>query len=150
MCVFTIRWRIIVYVCFHKSLAYNCICVFMTWQLAGEEGGSKSDLGLHPRDIDAFWLQRKLSKHYPDDPTMAQTKAGEVLQTLKVGKPDSHMTVTWYTYKQIITIWKSIKFQFENWKKISFHFLVHYIFTFMSPCLHCILKFMCTYLHYSR
>ena len=81
----------------------------MTWQLAGEEGGSKSDSGLHPRDIDAFWLQRKLSKHYPDDPTMAQTKAGEVLQTLKVGKPDSHMTVTWYTYnmkKHKVSVWK--------------------------------------------
>nr|XP_022344638.1 U5 small nuclear ribonucleoprotein 200 kDa helicase-like [Crassostrea virginica] len=56
--------------------------------LAGEEGGSKSDSGLHPRDIDAFWLQRKLSKHYPDDPTMAQTKAGEVLQTLKSSGDD--------------------------------------------------------------
>lgn len=58
--------------------------VVLCFQLAGEDGGNKSDSGLHPRDIDAFWLQRKLSKHYPDDPTMAQTKAGEVLQTLKV------------------------------------------------------------------
>lgn len=56
--------------------------------LAGEDGGNKSDSGLHPRDIDAFWLQRKLSKHYPDDPTMAQTKAGEVLQTLKSASDD--------------------------------------------------------------
>lgn len=56
--------------------------------LAGEDGGNKSDAGLHPRDIDAFWLQRKLSKHYPDDPTMAQTKAGEVLQTLKSASDD--------------------------------------------------------------
>ncbi|XP_061184302.1 U5 small nuclear ribonucleoprotein 200 kDa helicase-like isoform X1 [Saccostrea echinata] len=56
--------------------------------LAGEDGGNKSDSGLHPRNIDAFWLQRKLSKHYPDDPTMAQTKAGEVLQILKTAGDD--------------------------------------------------------------
>jgi len=43
----------------------------------------KSDKGLHPHDIDAFWLQRKLSKHY-DDPMLAQTRAGEVLAILKV------------------------------------------------------------------
>ena len=43
----------------------------------------KSDRGLHPHDIDAFWLQRKLSKHY-DDPMLAQTRAGEVLAILKV------------------------------------------------------------------
>ena len=38
---------------------------------------SKSDSSssgiLHPRDIDAFWLQRNLSKFY-DDPHVAQTK----------------------------------------------------------------------------
>jgi len=43
----------------------------------------KSDRGLHPHDIDAFWLQRKLSKHY-DDPMLAQTRAAEVLAILKV------------------------------------------------------------------
>jgi len=54
-------------------------------QLAGrDESAGKSDAGLHPRDIDAFWLQRKLSKYYPDDPTMAQTRALEVLEILKV------------------------------------------------------------------
>ena len=45
---------------------------------------SKSDEGLHARDIDAFWLQRKLSKYYPDDPTTAQAKSKEVLNILKV------------------------------------------------------------------
>ena len=44
----------------------------------------KDDDGLHPRDIDAFWLQRKLSKYYPDDPTTAQAKSKEVLNILKV------------------------------------------------------------------
>ena len=42
------------------------------------DGKSKSDSSsssgiLHPRDIDAFWLQRNLSKFY-DDPHVAQTK----------------------------------------------------------------------------
>lgn len=37
---------------------------------------------LTPHDIDAFWLQRKLSKVY-DDPTVAQTKSQEVLEILK-------------------------------------------------------------------
>ena len=53
-------------------------------QLAGgDDVLGKSDKGLHPHDIDAFWLQRKLSKHY-DDPMLAQTRAGEVLAILKV------------------------------------------------------------------
>lgn len=37
---------------------------------------------LQPHQIDAFWLQRKLSKVY-DDPTQAQTKVKEVLDILK-------------------------------------------------------------------
>lgn len=45
----------------------------------------KSERGLHPRDIDAFWLQRKLRQYY-DDPMVAQTKAGEVLDILKVSQ----------------------------------------------------------------
>ena len=56
----------------------NCLCQI------SEDTGSKADSGLHPRDIDAFWIQRKLSKHYPDDPNMAQTKAKEVVEILKV------------------------------------------------------------------
>lgn len=54
----------------------------------GDESGGKSDSGLHPRDIDAFWLQRKLSKYYPDDPTTAQTRAQEVLEILKSASDD--------------------------------------------------------------
>ncbi|KAK3589739.1 hypothetical protein CHS0354_021060 [Potamilus streckersoni] len=54
----------------------------------GDEMSKKSGDRLHPRDIDAFWLQRKLSKYYPDDPTMAQTKAGEVLEILKNSSDD--------------------------------------------------------------
>ncbi|GAB6023297.1 hypothetical protein CHUAL_008104 [Chamberlinius hualienensis] len=49
---------------------------------SGQETASKSDKALHPRDIDAFWLQRCLSRSY-DDPMVAQAKAGEVLEILK-------------------------------------------------------------------
>ena len=49
-------------------------------------GGSRSDRskssGLSPREIDAFWLQRKLSKAF-EDPVTARKKAEEVLQELK-------------------------------------------------------------------
>jgi pre-mRNA-splicing helicase BRR2 len=38
---------------------------------------------LHPRDIDAFWLQRQLSRFY-DDAIISQKKADEVLEILKV------------------------------------------------------------------
>ncbi|KAL1414758.1 hypothetical protein MTO96_007229 [Rhipicephalus appendiculatus] len=56
--------------------------------IAGREGGRKgSKSGLHPREIDAYWLQRKLSKFY-DDPVVAQTKAGEVLDILKTAVDD--------------------------------------------------------------
>lgn len=60
---------------------------------------------LHPRDIDAFWLQRQLSRFY-DDAIVSQKKADEVLEILKVwprkttsvGKNNSaswHMGSTW-------------------------------------------------------
>lgn len=39
---------------------------------------------LHPRDIDAFWLQRQLSRFY-NDAIVSQKKADEVLEILKVG-----------------------------------------------------------------
>lgn len=38
---------------------------------------------LHPRDIDAFWLQRQLSRFY-DDAIVSQKRADEVLEILKV------------------------------------------------------------------
>lgn len=41
---------------------------------------------LHPRDIDAFWLQRQLSRFY-DDAIVSQKKADEVLEILKVCHP---------------------------------------------------------------
>lgn len=57
----------------------------------GSDSKSKSDSSssgiLHPRDIDAFWLQRNLSKFY-DDPHVAQTKAQEVMEILKQAHDD--------------------------------------------------------------
>lgn len=43
---------------------------------------SKSSKSLQPYEIDAFWLQRKLSKIY-EDPTQAQTKVKEIIDILK-------------------------------------------------------------------
>lgn len=43
---------------------------------------------LHPRDIDAFWLQRQLSRFY-DDAIVSQKKADEVLDILKVSPSPS-------------------------------------------------------------
>lgn len=49
---------------------------------SGELMSSKKK-DLHPRDIDAFWLQRQLSRFY-DDAIVSQKKADEVLEILKV------------------------------------------------------------------
>lgn len=48
---------------------------------------SKTTSAIHPREIDAFWLQRNLSKAY-DDPVVAQQKAADVLKILKVARDD--------------------------------------------------------------
>uniref|UniRef100_A0AAY4EQZ5 Helicase ATP-binding domain-containing protein n=1 Tax=Denticeps clupeoides TaxID=299321 RepID=A0AAY4EQZ5_9TELE len=42
---------------------------------------------LHPRKIDAFWLQRQLSRFY-DDAIISQKKANEVLEILKTASDD--------------------------------------------------------------
>ena len=44
--------------------------------------GVTKEKALQSHQIDAFWLQRKLSKVY-DDPTQAQTKVKEVIEILK-------------------------------------------------------------------
>lgn len=45
---------------------------------------SNKSKSLQPYEIDAFWLQRKLSKIY-EDPTQAQTKVKEIIDILKEG-----------------------------------------------------------------
>ncbi|XP_072387732.1 U5 small nuclear ribonucleoprotein 200 kDa helicase [Diabrotica undecimpunctata] len=47
----------------------------------------KKEKALHPLDIDAYWLQRKLSKIY-DDAMVSQAKAGEVLNVLRDASDD--------------------------------------------------------------
>ncbi|XP_070541263.1 U5 small nuclear ribonucleoprotein 200 kDa helicase-like [Ptychodera flava] len=55
--------------------------------LAGESLIEEKKKELHPRDIDAFWLQRQLRKFY-DDPNVSQTKSAEVLDILKNAADD--------------------------------------------------------------
>lgn len=59
----------------------GCLC-FSQLGAAGDVLSAKKK-DLHPRDIDAFWLQRQLSRFY-DDAIMSQKKADEVLDILKV------------------------------------------------------------------
>lgn len=47
----------------------------------------EKELKIHPREVDAYWLQRKLSKYF-DDPVVAQSKAAEVLKILKIARDD--------------------------------------------------------------
>lgn len=47
----------------------------------------KKERSLHPLDIDAYWLQRKLSKIY-DDAMVSQAKATEVLNVLRDASDD--------------------------------------------------------------
>lgn len=47
----------------------------------------KKERTLHPLDIDAYWLQRKLSKIY-DDAMVSQAKAAEVLNVLRDASDD--------------------------------------------------------------
>ena len=53
--------------------------------LEGASGSRPKSAGLSPREIDAFWLQRKLSKAF-EDPVTARKKAEEVLEELKKAK----------------------------------------------------------------
>ncbi|XP_019626472.1 PREDICTED: U5 small nuclear ribonucleoprotein 200 kDa helicase-like [Branchiostoma belcheri] len=48
----------------------------------------KGNKNLHPRDIDAYWLQRQLGKIY-DDPIVSQKRAEEILEILKTAS-DNH------------------------------------------------------------
>ncbi|XP_046658562.1 putative U5 small nuclear ribonucleoprotein 200 kDa helicase [Homalodisca vitripennis] len=50
--------------------------------LGGGEETGKKEKSLHPLDIDAYWLQRRLSKFY-DDAMVSQAKAAEVLSILR-------------------------------------------------------------------
>lgn len=62
---------------------YETINIF---QLGGTEE-MKKEKPLHPLDIDAYWLQRRLSRIY-DDAMMSQEKATEVLAVLKDAADD--------------------------------------------------------------
>lgn len=59
---------------------------FVLFQLGNVEE-LKKDKSLHPLDIDAYWLQRRLSKVY-NDAMVSQAKAKEVLNVLKEANDD--------------------------------------------------------------
>lgn len=69
--------------CTHSPPSSSCTLYLIPFgsQLVGgeeTEGPSrKKEKTLHPLDIDAYWLQRRLSKIY-DDAMVSQAKAGEV------------------------------------------------------------------------
>ncbi|XP_061385193.1 U5 small nuclear ribonucleoprotein 200 kDa helicase [Danaus plexippus] len=49
--------------------------------LSEEQSSKRRDAVLHAMDIDAYWLQRRLSRHFPDA-MLSQAKSSEVLQAL--------------------------------------------------------------------
>lgn len=55
---------------------------FLSQLGATNEETHKKERALHPHDIDAYWLQRCLSKYY-NDAMISQAKANEVLSILK-------------------------------------------------------------------
>jgi len=67
---------------------YNSYFVPLS-QLANEEAANnvKKERSLHPLDIDAYWLQRCLSKFYKDA-MVSQSKAADVLKILKDAADD--------------------------------------------------------------
>ncbi|XP_062366764.1 U5 small nuclear ribonucleoprotein 200 kDa helicase isoform X2 [Cinclus cinclus] len=62
-------------------------CTLSANLVASGELMSSKKKELHPRDIDAFWLQRQLSRFY-DDAIVSQKKADEVLEILKTAGDD--------------------------------------------------------------
>ena len=67
----------------------NGRCFFYFAQLEDERSQRAGD-NLHPRDIDAFWLQRELNKYYADA-EVSRSKAEEVLEILKSAKDDREL-----------------------------------------------------------
>ncbi|XP_053622297.1 U5 small nuclear ribonucleoprotein 200 kDa helicase [Plodia interpunctella] len=55
--------------------------------LSEEQSQKRRDAVLHPMDIDAYWLQRRLSRHFPDA-MVSQAKASEVLKALAEAADD--------------------------------------------------------------
>lgn len=68
-----------------NPISYSCF----PSQLANEEAANnvKKERSLHPLDIDAYWLQRCLSKFYKDA-MVSQSKAADVLKILKDAADD--------------------------------------------------------------
>lgn len=54
----------------------------MEYESSSTARSSKKDKSLHPLDIDAYWIQRKLSEYYKDSIT-SQARAKDVLDILQ-------------------------------------------------------------------
>ncbi|KAI8426808.1 hypothetical protein MSG28_014491 [Choristoneura fumiferana] len=55
--------------------------------LSEEQSQKRRDTVIHPMDIDAYWLQRRLSRHFPDA-MLSQAKSSEVLKALNDAADD--------------------------------------------------------------
>ncbi|XP_045541112.1 putative U5 small nuclear ribonucleoprotein 200 kDa helicase [Papilio machaon] len=55
--------------------------------LSEEQTQKRRDATLHPMDIDAYWLQRRLSRHFPDA-MLSQAKSSEVMKALAEAADD--------------------------------------------------------------
>ena len=73
-------------------------------QLADDGDGAQKEKALHPRDIDAFWLQRELKKVYTNE-LDSQKKTAEVLEILKVGT-FSNIMVLLSLYLRILELFR--------------------------------------------
>ena len=70
---------------------YNLRLIFLLFLMQLEEDrAQRTGDVLHPRDIDAFWLQRELNKYYADAEA-SRSKAEEVLEILKSAKDDREL-----------------------------------------------------------
>lgn len=76
----------------------------------------KTPVALHPRDVDAHWLQRQLA-HHIKEPTVAQAKATEIFEILKV--------VPLLSVNTLILIRKLAALAILSFSSITFHSIYH-------------------------
>ena len=68
----------------------TCSVVLFSYSQLEDERSQRSGDNLHPRDIDAFWLQRELNKYYADAEA-SRAKTEEVLEILKSAKDEREL-----------------------------------------------------------
>lgn len=103
----------------------------------------KKEKALHPLDIDAYWLQRRLSKIY-DDAMVSQAKATEVLNVLRDASDDREcenqlVLLLGYDCFDFIKILKKQRHMSKFRKNFFFQFTDFYLFFFLYLVLYCTL-----------